>query len=35
MAEKFNFQSQLEHLHKKYTGAGHADLTRWEFNTNV
>jgi hypothetical protein len=28
MAEKFNMQSQMEHLQMKYVGTGHADITK-------
>lgn len=28
MKEKFNIQTQLEHLQMKYVGTGHADTTK-------
>ncbi len=31
MAERFNIQSQLEHLQMKYVGTGHADTSKAEW----
>lgn len=31
---RFHVLAQLEHLQSKYTGTGHADVTRWEWLTN-
>jgi len=28
MSEKFNMQSQTEHMHMKYVGSGHPDITK-------
>jgi hypothetical protein len=28
MSEKFNMQTQAEHLHMKYVGTGHPDITK-------
>jgi len=28
---RFHVLAQLEHLQSKYTGTGHADMTRWEW----
>ena len=35
MSERWNAQLQLEHMQQKYVGAGHADMTRWEWGTNI
>lgn len=32
--ERFHVLAQLDHLHSKYTGTGHADTTRYEWLTN-
>ncbi|CAK5062614.1 unnamed protein product [Meloidogyne enterolobii] len=32
---RFHVLAQLEHLQSKYTGTGHADMTRWEWVTNM
>uniref|UniRef100_A0AAF5I173 Transmembrane protein n=1 Tax=Strongyloides stercoralis TaxID=6248 RepID=A0AAF5I173_STRER len=32
--ERFHVLAQLEHLHSKFVGTGHADSTRWEWLTN-
>merc|ERR1712071_598506 len=34
MADRYNIFSQMEHLHSKYPGCGHADTSRWEWLTN-
>ncbi|GAB2210184.1 hypothetical protein Droror1_Dr00015444 [Drosera rotundifolia] len=34
-SDRFNINSQLEHLQAKYVGTGHADLTRFEWAVNV
>lgn len=33
-SDRFNIQSQLEHLQQKYTGTGHADITKFEWMVN-
>jgi splicing factor 3B subunit 5 len=33
--KRFNIHAQLEHLQSKYTGCGHADTTKWEWQTTV
>lgn len=33
-SEKFNLQTQLEHLQSKYVGTGHADVTKHEWVVN-
>jgi len=33
--DRFNINSQLEHLQSKYIGTGHADLTRFEWAVNI
>ncbi|GKV19072.1 hypothetical protein SLEP1_g29370 [Rubroshorea leprosula] len=32
-SDRFNINSQLEHLQAKYVGTGHADLNRFEHST--
>ncbi|KAL3637967.1 hypothetical protein CASFOL_018415 [Castilleja foliolosa] len=34
-SDRFNINSQLEHLQAKYVGTGHADLTRFEWAVNT
>lgn len=34
-ADRYNIQNQVEHLQMKYIGSGHADLTKWEWGTNI
>ncbi|WVZ23332.1 hypothetical protein V8G54_001876, partial [Vigna mungo] len=34
-SDKFNINSQLEHLQAKYVGTGHADLNRFEWAVNI
>jgi splicing factor 3B subunit 5 len=34
MGDRYNIHSQLEHLQSKYIGTGHADTTKWEWQTN-
>lgn len=29
--DRINFNSQIEHLHSKYVGTGHADTTKYEW----
>lgn len=31
LQDRFNINSQLEHLQAKYVGTGHADLQRFEW----
>ncbi|CCA67396.1 probable Splicing factor 3B subunit 5 [Serendipita indica DSM 11827] len=31
---RYTANTQLEHLHARYTGTGHADLTKWEWATH-
>ena len=33
-ADRFNINSQLEHLQSRYVGTGHADTTKWEWAVN-
>mmetsp|Transcript_23758 Transcript_23758/g.39082 ORF Transcript_23758/g.39082 Transcript_23758/m.39082 type:complete len:87 (+) Transcript_23758:53-313(+) len=33
-AERYNINSQLEHLQSKYVGTGHADTTKYEWAVN-
>jgi len=33
-ADRFNINSQLEHLQSKYIGTGHADTTKFEWSVN-
>jgi len=35
MQDRFNFQTQIEHLHAKYVGTGTADTTRWEWGNHM
>ena len=32
--DRYNFQSQLEHLQSKYIGTGHSDTTKFEWLVN-
>ncbi|CAH2052942.1 unnamed protein product, partial [Thlaspi arvense] len=34
-SDRFNINSQLEHLQAKYVGTGHADLSRFEWGVNI
>ena len=34
-ADRFNINSQLEHLQSRYVGTGHADTNRFEWAVNV
>ncbi|URE30315.1 ADP-ribosylation factor GTPase-activating protein [Musa troglodytarum] len=34
-SDRFNINSQLEHLQAKYVGTGHADLSRFEWAVNI
>ncbi|KAL6124752.1 hypothetical protein ACLB2K_077262 [Fragaria x ananassa] len=34
-SDRFNINSQLEHLQAKYVGTGHADLHRYEWAVNI
>jgi len=34
-SDRFNINSQLEHLQAKYVGTGHADLHRFEWAVNI
>ncbi|XP_062026135.1 uncharacterized protein At3g23325-like [Rosa rugosa] len=34
-SDRFNMNSQLEHLQAKYVGTGHADLHRYEWTVNI
>ncbi|BBH01989.1 Splicing factor 3B subunit 5/RDS3 complex subunit 10, partial [Prunus dulcis] len=34
-SDRFNINSQLEHLQAKYVGTGHADLNRYEWAVNI
>ncbi|BAH94221.1 Os08g0278966 [Oryza sativa Japonica Group] len=34
-SDRFNINSQLEHLQAKYVGTGHADLNRFEWALNI
>ncbi|KAL3729730.1 hypothetical protein ACJRO7_026810 [Eucalyptus globulus] len=34
-SDRFNINSQLEHLQAKYVGSGHADLNRFEWAVNI
>jgi len=33
-ADRFNIQSQLEHLQMKYVGTGHSDISKYDWVTN-
>ncbi|XP_058201715.1 uncharacterized protein At4g14342 isoform X1 [Rhododendron vialii] len=35
VSDRFNINSQLEHLQAKYVGTGHADLHRFEWAVNI
>jgi len=35
LSDRFNINSQIEHLQAKYVGTGHADITKFEWMTNV
>lgn len=35
LQDRFNINSQLEHLQSKYVGTGHPDLTRYEWVMNM
>lgn len=35
LQDRFNINSQLEHLQAKYVGTGHADLNRFEWAVNI
>ncbi len=35
LADRFNVNSQLEHLQAKYVGTGHADMHRFEWAVNI
>ncbi|KAJ0769904.1 putative splicing factor 3B subunit 5/RDS3 complex subunit 10 [Helianthus annuus] len=34
-SDRFNINSQLEHLQAKYVGTGHADMSRFEWAVNI
>ncbi|CAN6694674.1 unnamed protein product [Malus baccata var. baccata] len=34
-SDRFNINSQLEHLQAKYVGTGHADMNRYEWAVNI
>ncbi|KAJ4787661.1 hypothetical protein LUZ62_038907 [Rhynchospora pubera] len=34
-SDRFNINSQLEHLQAKYVGTGHADQNRFEWAANI
>jgi len=34
MADRYNLQSQLEHLQQRHLGTGHADTTKYEWAVN-
>jgi len=34
-SDRFNINSQLEHLQAKYVGTGHADVNRFEWAVNI
>ena len=34
MTDRFNIQSQLEHMQMKYVGTGHADTSKVEWLSN-
>ncbi|XP_058089460.1 uncharacterized protein At4g14342 isoform X1 [Magnolia sinica] len=34
-SDRFNINSQLEHLQAKYVGTGHADLNRLQWAVNI
>eukprot|EP00892_Ulva_mutabilis_P009977 jgi/Ulvmu1/7351/UM036_0011.1 len=35
LQDRFNINSQLEHLQTKYVGTGHPDITRFEWALNI
>lgn len=35
LQDRFNINSQLEHLQAKYVGTGHTDLNRFEWAVNI
>lgn len=35
LSDRFNINSQIEHLQAKYVGTGHADLTKFEWALNI
>ena len=35
LSDRFNINSQIEHLQAKYVGTGHADLTKFEWALNM
>lgn len=35
LQDRFNINSQLEHLQSKYVGTGHADVTKFEYALNM
>ncbi|GMH40743.1 hypothetical protein BSKO_08647 [Bryopsis sp. KO-2023] len=35
LQDRFNINSQLEHLQSKYVGTGHADVNRFEWALNT
>ncbi|KAL0484137.1 splicing factor 3B subunit 5 [Acrasis kona] len=34
MSDRFNLNTQVEHLQNKYVGTGHADITKYEWAIN-
>ncbi|XP_020240717.1 uncharacterized protein At4g14342-like isoform X6 [Asparagus officinalis] len=34
-SDRFNINSQLEHLQAKYVGTGHADMSRFDWAVNI
>ncbi|KAH0453864.1 hypothetical protein IEQ34_018188 [Dendrobium chrysotoxum] len=34
-SDRFNINSQLEHLQAKYVGTGHSDMNRFEWAVNI
>jgi splicing factor 3B subunit 5 len=35
LSDRFNINSQLEHLQAKHVGTGHADMSRFEWALNI
>lgn len=35
LSDRFNINSQIEHLQAKYVGTGHADITKFEWMLNA
>jgi splicing factor 3B subunit 5 len=35
LSDRFNINSQIEHLQAKYVGTGHADIHRFEWALNI